>query len=165
MGGWWRWALVSPDGEAPSRMLGVSASVNLPLHDEVDKFFSGTGSPGWCRKKDRNTVVVVYLPTLFSLLLSFCSKWRVSMHYYLNMWLGRQNVDNCFRNVVSVQNLLVKNHTTPVKTFLTFTLAQKPKMCALYISKTASCRSVCRRTGQPRCNAGRRLEATAVSLI
>jgi len=28
---WWRWALVSPDGVAPSRMVGVSASVNLPL--------------------------------------------------------------------------------------------------------------------------------------
>jgi len=32
MGGWWRWALVSPDGVAPSRMVGVSGSVNLPLH-------------------------------------------------------------------------------------------------------------------------------------
>ena len=31
MGGWW-WAPVSPDGVAPSRMVGVSASVNLPLH-------------------------------------------------------------------------------------------------------------------------------------
>ena len=32
MGGWWRWALVSPDGVAPSRMVSMSASVNLPLH-------------------------------------------------------------------------------------------------------------------------------------
>jgi len=32
MGGWWTWALVSPDGVTPSRMVGVSASVNLPLH-------------------------------------------------------------------------------------------------------------------------------------
>ena len=45
-GGWWRWALVSPDGVVPSRMVGVSASVNLPLHHEVQKFSSGTGSPG-----------------------------------------------------------------------------------------------------------------------
>ena len=30
MGEWWRWALVSPDGVAPSRMVGVSAYVNLP---------------------------------------------------------------------------------------------------------------------------------------
>ena len=57
MGGWWRWALVSPDGVAPSRMVGVSASVNLPLHHKVQKFSSGTGSPGWSRKKGRKTVV------------------------------------------------------------------------------------------------------------
>jgi len=36
---------------APSRMVGVSASVNLPLHHKVQKFSSGTGSPGWSRKK------------------------------------------------------------------------------------------------------------------
>jgi len=35
MGGWWRWALVSLDGVAPSRMVSVSASVNLPLHHKV----------------------------------------------------------------------------------------------------------------------------------
>jgi len=57
-GGWWRWALVSPDGVAPSRMVYVSASVNLPLHHEVQKFSSGTGSPGWSRKKGRKMVVV-----------------------------------------------------------------------------------------------------------
>jgi len=57
--GWWRWALVSPDGVGPSRMVIVSASVNLPLHHKVQKFSSGTGSPGWSRKKGRKTVVVV----------------------------------------------------------------------------------------------------------
>jgi len=36
----------------------VSASVNLPLHHKVHKFYSGTGSPGWCRKKGRKMVVV-----------------------------------------------------------------------------------------------------------
>jgi len=46
MGGRWRWALVSLDGVAPSRMVGVSASVNLPLAHKVQKFASGTGSPG-----------------------------------------------------------------------------------------------------------------------
>jgi len=51
MGGWWRWALVSLDGVVPSRMVGVSASVNLPLHHKVQKFCSGTGSPGWSRKR------------------------------------------------------------------------------------------------------------------
>jgi len=33
---------------APNRMVGVSASVNLPLHHKVQKFSSGTGSPTWC---------------------------------------------------------------------------------------------------------------------
>jgi len=28
-GGWWKWALRSPDGVAPSQMVGVSASVPL----------------------------------------------------------------------------------------------------------------------------------------
>jgi len=61
MGGWWRWALVSPDGVAPSWMVSVSASVNLSLYYKVQKSSSGTGSvsPGWFRKKGRKTVLVV----------------------------------------------------------------------------------------------------------
>jgi len=51
MEGWWRWALLSPDGVAPSRMVGASACVSLPLHHKVQKFSSGTGSPGWSRKR------------------------------------------------------------------------------------------------------------------
>jgi len=58
MGGWWRWALVSLDGVASSRMVSVSASVNLSLHHKVQKFSSGTGSPGWSRKNGLKTVVV-----------------------------------------------------------------------------------------------------------
>jgi len=46
MGGWWRWALVSPDGVAPSQMVSVSAAVNRTLHHKVQKFSSGTGSTG-----------------------------------------------------------------------------------------------------------------------
>jgi len=45
---------------APSQIVGVSASVNLPLHHEVQKFSSGTGSPGWSWKKGRKTVVVLW---------------------------------------------------------------------------------------------------------
>ena len=58
MGEWWWWALVSPDGVAPSQMVSVSASVNLPLHHKIQKFSSGIGSPWWSRKKGRKTVVV-----------------------------------------------------------------------------------------------------------
>jgi len=52
-------ALVSLDRVAPSRMVGVSASVNLPLHHKVQKFSTGTGSPGWSQKNGRKTVVEV----------------------------------------------------------------------------------------------------------
>ena len=48
------------DGVAPCWMVGVSVSVNLPLHHKVNKFSSGTGSPGWSWKKGRKTVVVWY---------------------------------------------------------------------------------------------------------
>jgi len=40
------WALVSPDGVAPSRIVGVSASVNLPLQHKVHKFFLAPADPG-----------------------------------------------------------------------------------------------------------------------
>jgi len=43
--------VVSPDGVAPSWMVDVSACVNLPLHHKVQKFSSGTGSPGWSQKR------------------------------------------------------------------------------------------------------------------
>jgi len=39
-------------------MVGVSASVSLPLHHKVQKFSSGTGSPGWSQKKGRKMVAV-----------------------------------------------------------------------------------------------------------
>jgi len=58
LGGWWRWALLSPDGVAPTRIVDVTACVNLPLHHKVQMCSSGTGSPGWSRKKGRKTVVV-----------------------------------------------------------------------------------------------------------
>jgi len=41
-------------------MVVVSASVNLPLHHKVQKFSSGTSSPGWSRKKGRKMVVVLW---------------------------------------------------------------------------------------------------------
>jgi len=47
-----------PDGVTRSWMVSVFAFVNLPLHHKVQKFSSGTGSPGWSRKKGRKAVVV-----------------------------------------------------------------------------------------------------------
>ena len=31
----------------------MSASVNLPLHHKIQKFSSGTSSPGWSQRKAR----------------------------------------------------------------------------------------------------------------
>jgi len=66
--------VLSPDGVAPIRMVGVSASVNLPLHHKVQKFSSGTGSQGWSQKKGREWVVVVWLWCCLPVVI--CS-WRV----------------------------------------------------------------------------------------
>jgi len=72
IGGWWRWALLSPDGVAPSQMVDVSASGNLPLHLKGQSFSSRTGSPGkravkrlWCG------VVVVHLQIVKQFLWEF----------------------------------------------------------------------------------------------
>jgi len=45
-------------------MVSVSASVNLPLHHKVQKFASGTGSPGWSWKKGHKMVVMVVVVEL-----------------------------------------------------------------------------------------------------
>jgi len=92
-GGWWRWALLSPDGVAPSWMVGVSASVNLPLHHEVHKFSSGTGSPGWSWKNGRKTVVVVVVSTGFSG-LGTCisvSRWVLQEETGAYKWIHRRS--------------------------------------------------------------------------
>ena len=98
--GWWRWALVSPDGVAPSRMVGVSASVGLPLHHQVQKLSSGTGSPRWSRKKGRKTVAVVvwYIPFLKfddQLYVTKHSLWVIqNFHIYMLWQVGRATAIN-----------------------------------------------------------------------
>ena len=56
---WWRWALVSLDGVAPSRMVSVSASVNLPLHHKVQKVLFWHRLTRVVQENGRKTVVVV----------------------------------------------------------------------------------------------------------
>ena len=77
--------------------------VNLPLHHKVQKFSSGTGSPGWSKKKGHKTVVVVvtelltvnYNPTL--LLNLGPPEHHYAMHCYITgrrcdvKSLGRQS--------------------------------------------------------------------------
>jgi len=66
--------MVSWDGMAPSWMVCVSASVNLPLHHNVQKFSSGISSPGWSRKRGCKTVVVVVAYALFNFFVDFCHR-------------------------------------------------------------------------------------------
>ena len=57
-----RWALVGPDGMAPIWMVGVSASVNLPLHHNVhnvQKFLFWHRLTRVVPEKGRKTVVCV----------------------------------------------------------------------------------------------------------
>jgi len=44
--GWWRWALVSPDGVAPSRWSVCLPLLTFPCTMKSRSFSSGTGSPG-----------------------------------------------------------------------------------------------------------------------
>jgi len=50
-GGWWRWALLSPDGAAPNRMVTVPASVDLPLHHKDRGSLLAPAHPGGPRKR------------------------------------------------------------------------------------------------------------------
>jgi len=59
MGVWWRVALVSPDGLAPSWMVCMPLLI-FPCTIKIQKFSSGTGSPGWSQRKGRKTVVVCW---------------------------------------------------------------------------------------------------------
>ena len=60
MGGWWRWALVSPDGVAPSRMVYVSASVNFPFTIKSTSSLLAPAHLGGPGRKGCKTVVVVW---------------------------------------------------------------------------------------------------------
>jgi len=90
-------SLVSPDGVAPSRIVGVSTSVNLPLHHKVQKFFSGTGSPGWSRKKGRKTVVVVlWRFKVTQGQRSWCQSIACHGWYPIQLHLNHHRICHCF---------------------------------------------------------------------
>ena len=75
----------------------VSASVNLPLYHKVQKLSSGTGSPGWSRKKGRKIVVVVVVTVLLhpfnnlfstTTWVSWHQKGKPSGFYRSKRWRG-----------------------------------------------------------------------------
>ena len=108
LAGWWRWALVRPDGAMSSWLVGVSASVNFPLQNKVQKFFSGTSSPGWSRKKGPKTVVCyhhcVFINAAFSckfvsvniiiIIIYLLSKCNVSIAYDRWTWTARLDIQH-----------------------------------------------------------------------
>jgi len=82
-------ALVSPDGVAPNRMVGVSASVNLPLHHKVQKFSAGTGSPGWSRKNGCKTIVCIHCCTT---VFCICVHVHAEGHHVIAVTVRRKTV-------------------------------------------------------------------------
>ena len=70
----------SPFGVVPSRIGRCVCLCYLPLHHKVQKFFSGTGSPGWSRKKGRKTVVVVWW--FIAVLTIIHKNFYCQIHYF-----------------------------------------------------------------------------------
>jgi len=67
-------------------MVDVSASVNFPVHHKVQKFSSGTGSPGWSRKKGHKMVVMV-VGLLDNLQICQLADW--TSHGLVNSWTSQ----------------------------------------------------------------------------
>jgi len=105
-GGWWRWALLSPDGVAPIRMVGVSACVNLSLDHKVQKFSSGTGSPGWSWKKRRKMLLCVCEDKISA--LTTCQNHNT--HTLLSVLNVRTIREWHVQNSRQIQNSVVKLH-------------------------------------------------------
>ena len=75
--GWSGWS-------GPGRMVGVFASVSLTLHHNVQKFSSGTGPPGWSRKRRYNGCgVVVWYAMRWGKLFINSSYWMNMQHHQM----------------------------------------------------------------------------------
>jgi len=72
MGRWLRWALVSPDEVAPSRMVGVSASVNCTIKSRSS--LPAPAHSGRPRKRAVKRLWWLGLPLTSSFLLEYSSE-------------------------------------------------------------------------------------------
>ena len=79
MGGWWRWALVSPDGVAPSRMVSASASVNLLLHHKSKSSLLAPAYPGGPGKRAVKRLWCVVITDHHGLLTSNISRHLIML--------------------------------------------------------------------------------------
>jgi len=125
-GGWWRWALVSPDGLAPSRMVSVSASVNLPLHHEVQTFSSGTCSPGGPGKR-----AVKWLQCGGGLAVTCFLTFAVSIYFYMCKVLNFLKIWTEFSFIFS-RTLFITGHVK-LKFLGNFRTSGMPKFCPIYL--------------------------------
>ena len=77
--------MVSPDGVAPSRIVGVSASVNLPLHHKVQSSLLAPAHPGDPGKRAVKRLWCGISETMWTSILSGIHGTRS----------GEQNLRNC----------------------------------------------------------------------
>jgi len=103
--------LVSLDGVAPSRIVSVCASVNLPLHHKVQKFSSGTGLTGWSRKRAVKqlwcgvVMSVILSDDVIRVLVSFSSNYSLQPVEYavselagfVQLWVRSKGTRHNFR--------------------------------------------------------------------
>ena len=94
----------------------VSASVNLPLHHKVQKFSSGTGSPGWSRRKGRKTVVRVCVCTTAPK-RSVCGL-DTGSHMYTVKWVADGQISQWDIVIVRRKQLSLSFHCYQVTSYL-----------------------------------------------
>jgi len=82
--------LISPDGVAPSRMAGVSASVIFACTIKVQKLSSGTSSPGWSWKKGCKMDVCVHARACECVRVCVCYDSKTHMRF--NLTSGQSNL-------------------------------------------------------------------------
>jgi len=73
-------SLISPDGVAPSQMVGVSASVIFPCTIKVQKkISSGTGSPRWSWEKGQKMAVCMCLDNVAWVTVTYPNRFSSGM--------------------------------------------------------------------------------------
>jgi len=82
-------------------MVDMTASVNLPLYHKIQKFSSGTGSPGWSRKMVVVVLVVVVVVTL-------CS--AIQMNFYRKIRTNKQTRNSYTRICVPMPSVRDGHH-------------------------------------------------------
>ena len=119
--------MVSPDGVVPSRMVGVSASVNLPLHHKVQKFSSGTSSSELSRKKGCKMVVLWY--------------YTVQLQIFINLFLSSNKSKQKEANGQTSSNLRWQSNVTTDQSEVGLTRQNSNEVAVSHVQ--CSCVALC----------------------